>query len=129
MKNIHFSLIIIVFIVLAYFGFRTTNHNAGNEAADVMSSVQDEEVLRYSATIRGRAYDPDKIEIPLGATVELTVTNEDNEQHGLFLSEFGVQEVVGPRRTKTIRFKANRLGVSSTFCSATHPEKLIITVI
>jgi len=129
MKNTYISLIIIAFIVLGYFGFRTTNHNADNEAADALSSIQNEEVLRYSATIKGRAYEPDRIEIPIGATVELTVKNEDNEQHGLFLSEFGVQEVVGPRSTKTIRFKANRLGTSSTFCSVAHPEKLIITVI
>ena len=91
-------------------------------------SAQDGQVVSFSATITNRSYSPPQINVPFGATVEITVKNNDNEQHGLFLQDFGVQEVVGPRQTKTIRFVANRIGESATFCSVVHPEKLIINV-
>ena len=129
MKDTYIGLIIIAFLVMGYFGLRTTNHNSGLEQAESLNVVEKVEVLSVFARIKDRAYEPNRIDVPLGATVELTVRNDDNEQHGLFLSQFGVQEVVGPRGTKTIRFTANNLGTSATFCSTTHPEKLTINVI
>jgi len=129
MKNSYIGIIVIVLMVFGYVGFRAMSPNSDNQQANTLSSSQDEEVLRFEAVISGRSYEPDRIEVPLGATVELTVKNEDNEQHGLFFSEFGVQDVVRPRSTKTIRFTANRLGETSSFCSVAHPEKLIIVVI
>jgi len=92
------------------------------------TTTQNDSVVRLKATITNRAYRPDRIDVPFGSTVELTVTNNDNEQHGLFLQDFGVQDVVGPNETKTVRFVANQKGESATFCSAAHPEKLIISV-
>ena len=86
---------------------QTTNTQ---QSASVSTSLTDSSVLKISAVIRGRSYTPKQIDVPYGATVELTVKNNDNEQHGLFLQDFGVQDVVGPRQTKTVRFVANRRG-------------------
>jgi len=85
-------------------------------------------VMKYSAVIMNRSYNPAQIDVPLGTTVELTVTNNDNENHGLTISEFGVSGFVGPRQTKIIRFVADKVGRTTTFCSVAHPEKLIINV-
>ena len=107
----------------------------GNKNAEVpvqgvngTNTTADSQVLKFSVTINSRSYSPARIDVPYGATVELTVVNNDNEQHGLFLQDFGVTDFVGPRQTKTIRFVANRRGESATFCSVSHPEKLIINV-
>ena len=89
----------------------------------------DSSVIRLSAEISGRAYNPPSFDVPLGSTVELTVTNRDNEQHGLSIPDLGVRGFIGARQVKTIIFEANQLGRASTFCSQTHPEKLIINVI
>ena len=92
------------------------------------TATTNDSVVRLSAEISNRAYSPDRIDVPFGSTVELTVKNNDNEQHGLSIQDFGVTDFVGPLQTKTVRFVANRKGESATFCSVAHPEKLIINV-
>jgi len=92
-------------------------------------TTQNDSVLQLSATISNRAYNPGRIDVPFGSTVELTVTNKDNEQHGLSIQNFGISDFVGPLQTKTVRFVADQIGESATFCSVAHPEKLIINVI
>ena len=98
------------------------------QSANVSNVSQDSQVLKVSVSITNRKYTPKQIDVPFGATVELTVRNNDNEQHGLSIQDFGVRGFVGPRQTKTIRFVASRIGESTTFCSISHPEKLIINV-
>ncbi len=90
--------------------------------------VQENEVLKFSAVITNSAYSPTVIDVPFGATVELTVKNNDNQNHGLSFQDFGIQGFVGPGQTKTIRFVANSKGQAPSFCSTAHPEKLIINV-
>lgn len=129
MKYAFYGLII---LALGFVGFLFLGNNGGDNTAsqnaNVSNDVQDSQVVKYSASITNRSYSPARIDVPFGATVELTVKNNDNEQHGLFIQDFGVQDTVGPRQTKTISFVANRRGESTTFCSVTHPEKLIINV-
>lgn len=103
----------------------------GRQAPDNISTSQvsqDSQVLKINVEISGRKYNPEQIDVPLGSTVELTVKNNDNEQHGLSISNFGVNGFVGPLQTKTVRFVADQNGKSTTFCSVAHPEKLIINV-
>jgi len=131
MKYVFYGLII---LALGFIGFLFLGNKDADaplsQSAKVSNTVQqDNQVLKFSASITNRSYSPAQIDVPLGAAVELTVKNNDNEQHGLFLQDFGVTDFVGPRQTKTIRFIANRQGQSATFCSVAHPEKLIINVI
>ncbi|MCH7883315.1 cupredoxin domain-containing protein [Patescibacteria group bacterium] len=129
MKYVFYGLIIFVlgFVGFLFLGNKSAD-TSSSQSANVSNTIQDSKVLKFSASITNRSYSPARIDVPFGSTVELTVKNNDNEQHGLFLQDFGVQEVVGPRQTKTIRFIANRQGESTTFCSVVHPEKLIINV-
>lgn len=129
MKYVFYGLIILAigFVGFAFLGNKKADTSPQPE--EVSNTVQDGQVLTFSASITNRAYSPSQIDVPFGATVELTVTNNDNEQHGLSIQDFGVQGFVGPRQTKTVRFVANRRGEATTFCSIAHPEKLIINVI
>jgi len=129
MKYAFYGLIILVIGIAGFLFLGGNNETPQSENANIPSVTQDSRVFPYSASITNRSYSPGQINVPFGETIELTVKNNDNEQHGLFLQDFGVQDFVGPRQTKTIRFVANRRGESSTFCSVAHPEKLIINVI
>lgn len=121
-----------IILVLGIAGFLFLGNKSADtpssQSADVSNTLQDSQVIKIFASITNRRYTPAQIDVPFGATVELTVKNNDNEQHGLFLQDFGVRDFVGPRRTKTVSFVADQKGRSATFCSITHPEKLIINV-
>ena len=129
MKYVFYGLIIlgIGFVGFAFLGNKKADTSP--QPAEVSNAVQEGQVLTFSTSITNRAYSPSQIDVPFGATIELTVTNNDNEQHGLSIQDFGVQGFVGPHQTKTVRFVANRRGEATTFCSIAHPEKLIINVI
>lgn len=123
----------LVIVALGFAGFMFFRGPGGDnvpvsQSASVVNTISDSQVLRFEASISNRKYTPEQIDIPFGATIELTVQNNDNEQHGLSISDFGVNDFVGPLQTKTVRFVANRRGESATFCSVAHPEKLIINV-
>jgi len=128
MKYAFYGLIILV-IGFAGFLFLGGNSDApASESASTPRTTQEGQILAYSASITNRSYSPGQIDVPFGETVELTVKNNDSEQHGLIISDFGVQDFVAPLQTKTVRFVASRRRQSTTFCSVAHPEKLIINV-
>jgi len=128
MKYVFYGLIIIVSGFVGFLFLGKSGADTSSQGANVSNALQDSQALKFSASITNRSYSPAQIDVPFGATIELTVKNNDNEQHGLFLQSFGVQDFVGPRQTKTVSFVANRRGESTTFCSVAHPEKLIINV-
>lgn len=127
MKPIYYIAIASVAALGGYFIFGGNNASTASESQTITAG-QDDQVLKFSASINNRSYSPGQIDVPFGAEVELTVKNNDNEQHGLSFPDFGVQAFVGPGQTKTVRFIANRKGQASSFCSTAHPEKLIINV-
>ncbi len=86
-------------------------------------------VLKIKTEIKDRSYNPGKTDIPLGMVVELTVVNKDNERHNINIQKFGVTDFVAPLSTKTVRFTADKLGETTTFCASSHPEKFKINVI
>lgn len=125
MKDTLISIGIILVIIGGYFILRGLPFNSDGHTA----ALEDKNLTKISVVVSSRKYEPERIEVPLGATIELSVQNKDDEQHGLFISDFGIQETVGPRDSKTIRFVADRVGTATTSCSSIHPEKLIISVI
>ena len=128
MKNRIF-IVNIVLVTLVGFFVMGCSSNYSSELPTAENTAQDNQVLKISASISNRSYTPKQIDVPLGSTVELTVQNNDNEQHGLTIQDFGVREFVGPNSSKTVRFVADQQIQASTFCSVAHPEKLIINVI
>jgi len=127
MKFIPYLMIVTLIVFGGYFLFSGDN-SQDLQASKTTNAAQDNQVLKFSASIKNRSYNPKQIDVPLGAEVELTVKNNDNEQHGLSFPDFGVQDFVGPKQTKTIRFIASQTGQASSFCSTAHPEKLIVNV-
>ena len=127
MKFIPYIVIAAVIALGGYFLFNGNNNQDLQDSKNA-NAAQDSQVLKFSVSINNRSYNPKQIDVPFGAEVELTVKNNDNEQHGLSFSNFGVQDFVGPKRTKTIRFVADPKGPASSFCSTAHPEKLIVNV-
>jgi len=128
MKYAFYGLIILALGFGTFLFLGSGGVSTSSQSASVSDEAEESQVLKLSASITNRKYTPEQIDVPFGAKVELTVKNNDNEQHGLSIQDFGVQGFVGPRQTKTIRFVANRRGESTTFCSVAHPEKLIINV-
>jgi heme/copper-type cytochrome/quinol oxidase subunit 2 len=130
MKYVFYGLIV---IALGFGGFllfgSINNSNTVEKDATAVKVAGGNEVLKFSTSITNRSYFPKQVDVPLGATVEITVKNNDNEQHGLSIPDFGVNDFVAPLSTKTIRFVANKKGEAATFCSVNHPEKLIVNVI
>jgi nitrous-oxide reductase len=78
--------------------------------------------------IRSR-FIPDKLEVQAGDEVTIHVTNVEQTTdmiHGLGIVEHDLNIVVDPGETKTVRFKADKVGVfpfyCTNFCSALHQE-------
>lgn len=130
MKYIFYGLIIIAISFAGFLFFGSlSNDNQNDNKPSAVKTFKKGEILKFSISITNRSYSQKQIDVPLGATVEITVKNNDNEQHGISIPDFGVNEFVAPFSVKTIRFVANKKGKTATFCSVDHPEKLIINVI
>ena len=127
MKFIPYIVIVVIIALGGYFLF-DGNNKQDLQTSKTTNAAHDSQVLKFSVSIDNRSYNPKQIDVPFGSTVELTVKNNDNEQHGLSFQNFGVQDFVGPRQTKTVRFVASQKGQTSSFCSTAHPEKLIVNV-
>jgi len=128
MKYAFWGLVIASFVIFGFFLFGTGAINSLSQKANLSETTTNGQVLKFAAEIKNRTYIPIEINVPYGSTIELTVKNNDNEQHGLSIQDFGIDDFVGPNQTKTVVFTANKRGQSTTFCSTTHPEKLIINV-
>lgn len=82
----------------------------------------------YELTISGYSYQPGSIDVDLGDTVTLKITNRDRVTHGINLPVFGVQAFVRPGQTRTVTFIADQKGDPELFCSSDHGEKLLVNV-
>jgi len=86
------------------------------------------EVKEFTTMLMGYRYSPSEITVQEGDTVKLTVMNHDSVRHGISLPEYGVQDAINPRETKTLTFVATQKGSPTTFCSTDHGEKLVVNV-
>jgi cytochrome c oxidase subunit 2 len=84
-------------------------------------------------TARRYEFSPNKITARKGERLRLVVTSEDVD-HGLAISEFGIDESIKARQTKVIEFTPEREGrfefVCSVFCGDGHPDmvgEIIVT--
>lgn len=55
-------------------------------------------------------YDPIQIELEAGASVELTVVNEGNQVHGIWIPELGISEDIRSGRSMTFTFVVEKAG-------------------
>jgi len=122
------SFLIIAIIAVALIGGAVLLGGSGGEQSSVSESRDAEEDSVYEFTISGFTYEPESIDVNLGDTVTLKITNRDRVTHGINLPVFGVQEFVRPGQTKTVTFVADKTGDPELFCSSDHGEKLLINV-
>ncbi len=63
---------------------------------------------------------PESVTANKGDTVTLKLINKLDKEHGYEIADFGIKEVVGPKATKTVSFKADKAGVFPIKCHL-HP--------
>jgi nitrous-oxide reductase len=75
------------------------------------------------------SFTPAAIEVTQGETVTIALTNIEqttDELHGFGLLDYNINVIVDPGETKTVTFKADKVGVfpfyCTNFCSALHQE-------
>ncbi len=63
---------------------------------------------------------PSSLMVEEGDEVELTLINKLNAPHGFRIEIFGVEEVVQPKATATVRFTASKAGLHPFVLSLIH---------
>ncbi len=66
---------------------------------------------------------PNDIVVPAGAQVTLRVTNQSPISEGFSIDPFNIREVLKPGETKTITFKADKVGAFTIWCQL-HPQNI-----
>ena len=66
---------------------------------------------------------PSSVIVQEGDEVELTLINKLDAPHGFYIKAFGIEEVVQPLATITVRFTASKAGVYNFTCQM-HPPHL-----
>jgi nitrosocyanin len=66
---------------------------------------------------------PSDIVIPAGSEVTLRVTNKSPIREGFSIDPFNIREVIKPGETKTITFKADKIGAFTIWCQL-HPQNI-----
>ncbi len=71
---------------------------------------------------------PDFLEVPYGALVRLSITNEDSYDHGFAINELHVDRRLPAKQTTTVEFVADRAGEfrfrCSVYCGSGHFDQL-----
>lgn len=66
---------------------------------------------------------PDDIVVPVGTEVTIRVTNKSPISEGFSITPFNIHEVLKPEETKTITFKADKVGAFAIWCQL-HPQNI-----
>jgi len=114
--------------VLLFSGVLSRPSSSSLEGNVSSAKPQASTAKQFTATIQNFAYSPESIDVELGDTVIIDITNKDNVRHGIALPGFGVNSFVNPGSTQRIQFVADKTGNPETFCSTDHGEKLLINV-
>jgi nitrosocyanin len=67
-----------------------------------------------------KIWTPESIVAKRGDTVTLTLVNKLDAEHGFEIDAVKVKEVVGPQKTSTVTFKADKAGIFPIKCQL-HP--------
>jgi len=123
------SLLIVAGVIVALIGGAALLGRSSGEQSSLNSSQGAVEDSIHELTISGFSYQPGSIDVDLGDTVTLKITNRDRVTHGINLPIFGVQKFVRPGQTQTVTFIADQKGDPELFCSSDHGEKLLVNVL
>ena len=102
----------------------------GAQVVQAAIPARADDTVEYSVrVIQDRwTWDPDFLEVPQGALVRLTITNEDGYDHGFAINELNVDQRLPANQTTSVEFVANRAGEfrfrCSVYCGAGHFDQL-----
>lgn len=65
---------------------------------------------------------PQSVHANKGDTVTLKLINKLDKEHGYEIKAFGIKEVVGPKSSKTVSFRANKAGIFTVKCQLHAPH-------
>ena len=119
----------LVILAVVFMSGAFSRSETGASLADSRgSSPKAASVREFTTTIKNFASSPKNIDVNLGDSVIVDITNRDQVTHGISLPVFGVNTSVAPGATRRITFVADKTGNPETFCSTDHGEKLLINV-
>ncbi len=107
---------VIVVVFVLFFAF------AGNESqGDVVSESEENQastraVKEFDVVARNWEFVPGTIEVNQGDRIVLNVESVDGD-HGIMISEFGVNEHLSPGEETMIEFVADKKGTFTFFCN------------
>ena len=67
--------------------------------------------------------EPETLSVHKGSDVKITVENKSPISEGFSIDEYGIQEVIKAGETKTISFKADKVGAFTIWCQL-HPKNI-----
>ncbi len=67
-----------------------------------------------------KIWTPESVSANKGDTVTLKLINKLDKEHGYQIDAFGIKKVVGPKKTATVSFKADKAGIFPIKCHL-HP--------
>lgn len=67
--------------------------------------------------------EPETLAVHKGSEVKITVENKSPISEGFSIDEYGIQEVLKAGETKTISFKADKVGAFTIWCQL-HPKNI-----
>lgn len=128
MNTLKIKLIAIGIVAILAGGGLWLGKSLGSNSTAKNNSSKSASVKEFNSTLANFKYNPSSVDVNLGDSVVINITNTDNVTHGINLPAFGVAESVAPGTTKRIEFVADKTGSPELFCSSDHGEKLLINV-
>jgi|SRR3989344_3676819 len=123
--NKYFIIIIILVLILgAGFGY---NKFIKSESAKPIDTGVVKEFTIISKKL-GWAFEPGLIEVNQGDTINLTIINEDDYDHGFTIEAFGISQRLPANETIKISFVATQAGEFTFFCSVPCGEGVVAGV-
>jgi heme/copper-type cytochrome/quinol oxidase subunit 2 len=96
-----------------------TAHTAGDEHNLAEHATATQQLQMQTITLRQSEYgfDPDRVELQAGVPVELTVTNEGEQVHGIWVPDLAIMEDIRSGKTKVFTFTPEKAGRIPFTCS------------
>lgn len=94
-------------------------HTAGDEhsEADHEAEAQQPQVRKLTLTQFEFGFDPSRVELQVGVPVELTVSNEGDQVHGIWIPEYAISADIRSGKSKTFLFTPEQSGRIRFTCS------------
>lgn len=110
-----YIIILIIFVLVIGGGFFYDRFIKSDASKPIETGV----VKEFTITAKRNEWRfvPEEIEVEQGDRINLTVTNEDDYDHGLAIEAFGISQRIPANSTIKVSFVATQVGDFTYFCS------------